>query len=181
MHMQVLTTGSWPTSPAPKCALTPELEAACKAFEDFYTEAHHGRKLAWQINMGTADVKAGFSGGRRHELNVSSYQMLVLVLFNHADSLPYREIQALTGIPHGDLRRALQSLACVKVRINDCTRSFTLAALCCLGRPAPPPFSPPPPPPPPHTHTHNSHPPWTLAALPVFPRMHHGAIMTMTA
>lgn len=113
--MQVLTTGSWPTSPAPKCALTPELEACCKHFEEFYTGAHQGRKLAWQINMGTADVKACFSGGRRHELNVSSFQMLILVLFNSSDSLPYREIQAQTGIPHGDLKRSLQSLACVKV------------------------------------------------------------------
>ena len=111
----MLTTGSWPTSPAPKCALTPELETCCKHFEDFYTGAHQGRKLAWQINMGTADVKACFSGGRRHELNVSSFQMLILVLFNSSDSLPYREIQAQTSIPHGDLRRSLQSLACVKV------------------------------------------------------------------
>lgn len=35
--------------------------------------------------MGTADLKAQF-GSRRHELTVSSYQAVVLLLFNAADT-----------------------------------------------------------------------------------------------
>lgn len=41
--------------------------------------------------MGTADLKAAF-GDKRHELNVSTHQMCVLLLFNEADSLAYGEI-----------------------------------------------------------------------------------------
>ncbi len=62
-----------------------------------------------------ADMKATF-GEKRHELNVSTYQMVILLLFNEADSLSYRDIQSATSIPFGDLKRSLQSLACVKAR-----------------------------------------------------------------
>jgi cullin 3 len=61
-----------------------------------------------------ADMKASF-GEKRHELNVSTYQMVILLLFNEADSLSYRDILSATGIPPADLKRSLQSLACVKV------------------------------------------------------------------
>lgn len=57
--------------------------------------------------MGTADVKAQF-GSRRHELTVSTYQMCILLLFNDADSLSYREIAEAAEIPPADLKRSLQ-------------------------------------------------------------------------
>jgi cullin 3 len=40
----------------------------------YYLKAHSGRKLTWQTNMGSADLKAVF-GSKRHELNVSTYQV----------------------------------------------------------------------------------------------------------
>ena len=66
--------------------------------------------------MGTADLRATFGDDRRHELNVSTYQMCVLLLFNDADRLCYRDIADATGVPDADLRRALQSLSLVKGR-----------------------------------------------------------------
>jgi cullin 3 len=50
----------------------------------------------------------------KHELNVSTYQMCILCLFNTSDHLTYREIEQATDIPAPDLKRNLQSLACVK-------------------------------------------------------------------
>ncbi|BDA49097.1 Cullin-3 [Coccomyxa sp. Obi] len=113
LSVQVLTTGSWPTQTAAKCNLPRELERCCEEFKAFYLASHSGRKLSWQTNMGHADMKATF-GEKRHELNVSTYQMVILLLFNEADSLSYRDIQSATSIPPGDLKRSLQSLACVK-------------------------------------------------------------------
>ena len=60
-----------------------------------------------------ADLKATF-GSTRHELNVSTYQMAILLMFNDAPTLSYREIQEATAIPEVDLKRSLQSLALVK-------------------------------------------------------------------
>lgn len=56
-----------------------------------------------------------FADGRKHELNVSTYQMAILMLFNEADRLSYVDIAEATQIPPADLKRSLQSLACVKV------------------------------------------------------------------
>jgi len=67
------------------------------------------------VSARRTDLKATF-GSKRHELNVSTYQMVVLLLFNAADRLSYREIQAATAIAPADLQRSLQSLACVKAR-----------------------------------------------------------------
>lgn len=69
--MQVLTTGSWPTQASSKCVLPLQLEQACEAFREFYLAAHSGRRLTWQTNMGTADLKAAFNSGKeKHEITV---------------------------------------------------------------------------------------------------------------
>lgn len=119
LQVQVLTTGSWPTQAASKCNLPREVERGCEEFKEFYLGAHSGRRLTWQPNMGTADLKVDFGDGRRHELNVSTFQMCVLMLFNDAledRPLTYREIAEATEIPGGELRRCLQSLSLVKGR-----------------------------------------------------------------
>ncbi|KAI5679051.1 hypothetical protein M9H77_10001 [Catharanthus roseus] len=112
--VQVLTTGSWPTQPSVTCNLPAEMSALCEKFRSYYLGTHTGRRLSWQTNMGTADLKATFGKGQKHELNVSTYQMCVLMLFNNADRLRYKEIEQATEIPSSDLRRCLQSLALVK-------------------------------------------------------------------
>mmetsp|Transcript_24773 Transcript_24773/g.34140 ORF Transcript_24773/g.34140 Transcript_24773/m.34140 type:complete len:740 (-) Transcript_24773:166-2385(-) len=113
LHVQVLTTGSWPTQLGSQCNLSSQLQHCCENFKNFYLSTHTGRRLTWQTNMGTADLKATF-GSAKHELNVSTYQMCVLLLFNESPTLTYTEIQSATDIPAVELKRNLQSLACVK-------------------------------------------------------------------
>jgi len=69
---------------------------------------------AWSEYLYLADIKMQW-GDKKHELNVSTYHMCILLLFNETDRLSYQEIQTATGVPAGDLKRALQSLALVKV------------------------------------------------------------------
>ncbi|KAJ1281042.1 hypothetical protein BS78_04G278300 [Paspalum vaginatum] len=114
LDVHILTTGSWPTQPSPPCNLPTEILTVCEKFRAYYLGTHSGRRLTWQTNMGTADIKATFGKGQKHELNVSTYQMCVLMLFNNADGLTYRDIERDTEIPASDLKRCLQSLACVK-------------------------------------------------------------------
>ncbi|XP_057777170.1 cullin-3A-like [Salvia miltiorrhiza] len=112
--VQVLTTGSWPTQSTNTCNLPAELSALCEKFRSYYLGTHTGRRLTWQTNMGTADLRATFGNGQKYELNVSTYQMCVLMLFNNTEHLSYKEIEQATEIPSSDLKRCLQSLACVK-------------------------------------------------------------------
>ncbi|XP_044955618.1 cullin-3A-like [Hordeum vulgare subsp. vulgare] len=114
LDVHILTTGSWPTQPSPPCSLPPEILTVCEKFRGYYLGTHSGRRLTWQTNMGTADIKATFGKSQKHELNVSTYQMCVLMLFNSSDGLTYKDIEQATEIPSTDLKRCLQSLACVK-------------------------------------------------------------------
>ena len=116
LHVDVLTTGFWPTQVGAKCSLPPQILRCCEVFKEHYLKQHSGRRLQWQANMGNADLKAVFSG-RKYEINVSTYMMCVLVLFNQSDALSYSEILEATEIPAPDLQRALQSLACAKFKI----------------------------------------------------------------
>lgn len=116
----VLTSTFWPMnlSASPKCVLPPEAMQTCKSFEQFYFGRHSGRVLTWQPQMGFADLAAHFSGSRKkHTLNVSTYSMVVLLLFNDADVLRFDEIASRTQIPEHDLKRTLQSLSCAKYKV----------------------------------------------------------------
>ncbi|KAL6960751.1 Cullin-3A [Sarracenia purpurea var. burkii] len=116
LAIHVLTTGSWPTHPIATCNLPTEILGICDKFRTYYFGAHIGRRLSWQTNMGTADLKATFGKGQKRELNVSTYQMCILMLFNSGDRLSYKEIEQATEIPAQDWKRSLQSLACAKGR-----------------------------------------------------------------
>jgi cullin 3 len=106
-----------------RCNFPTAVEKVKRGFEKYYNEKHSGRQLTWLANMGSADIRAIFKKvaqkdgsfkERRHELNVPTYSMVILLLFNDlpADQhLTFEEIQAQTNIPGSDLIRNLQSLA----------------------------------------------------------------------
>ena len=141
INVQVLTTGFWPSRlirrggaesgggggessggaaertsssvPPPR-----EVAAACDAFSSFYLQKHSGRRLEWQMQMGRADLKWDLGRSRRLELNVSTYQMCILLRFNgSATQCSYDELLASTRIPEVEFKRHLTSLLTPKCRI----------------------------------------------------------------
>ena len=128
LEASILTTTMWPVETMVRrnedgttktaCVYPPVVENARKRFEHFYLKKHSGRTLTWLPQLGSADIRATFTkpNGKtqRHELNVSSYAMVILLLFNDlpADQcLTYEEIEARTSVPDSELCRNLQSLA----------------------------------------------------------------------
>jgi cullin 3 len=134
LAINVLTSMTWPLETMggtvaeeeesrPRCNFPLAVEKIKRGFEKYYSQKHSGRQLTWLANMGSADIKAVFpkvpqkDGSfkeRRHDLNVSTYGMVILLLFNELPAtkhLTFEEIQAQTNIPNGDLIRNLQSLA----------------------------------------------------------------------
>ena len=128
LEVHVLTSTMWPLesmgtshrddNSKPTCTFPTSIETIRQGFEKFYLGKHSGRKLMWQANMGTADIRAYFPKSKGNikvrELNVSTYAMAILLLFNdlpEGQSLTCAEIQARTNIPMHDLTRNLQSLA----------------------------------------------------------------------
>lgn len=60
-------------------------------------------------------MKAWFT--KRHELSVSTYQMVILLLYNTTNELTFKEIQEATAIPEADLKRNLMALSMARFKI----------------------------------------------------------------
>lgn len=116
INVNVLTSTVWPVSVVSsqvKCIYPPEVEVAREAFETFYLTRHNGRKLEWNSNMGTADVRARFSN-KVHEINMPTFAMVILFQFNDLAEdqfLTFEQLKEATNIPDADLMRHLQSIA----------------------------------------------------------------------
>lgn len=102
LTVRVLTTGFWPTQTViTQCNLPPTVREAYQCFHRFYLNKHSGRQLTLQPSLGSADLTAIFYGKpkeddadgesrptttmnkeRKHTLQVSTYQMVILMLFN---------------------------------------------------------------------------------------------------
>jgi cullin 3 len=109
LTVQILTTGYWPVQQSFNIAVPKVMEDTCNTFKDFYLHSHSGRKLTWQYNMGTSDIKAnGYD--KSYEINVSTFQAVILLLFNDHQTLTYGEIAQLTKIPTKDLKVNLLAL-----------------------------------------------------------------------
>lgn len=121
LNVRVLTTGFWPTQASAKqCGIPAAARYAFEAYKRFYLSKHTGRQVSLQPQLGSADLNAVFYGAkkesgksdeRRHIIQVSTYQMCILMLFNTREQWTYEEISQETDIPSKDLIRALQSLA----------------------------------------------------------------------
>lgn len=116
LSVHILTMGFWPSYPVVEARLPPELARHQDAFAHFYLHKHSGRKLQWQPTLGHCVLRSRFPAGNK-ELQVSLFQALALLLFNHADELAFSELRAATGLDAAELRRTLQSLACGKARV----------------------------------------------------------------
>ncbi|KIL94890.1 cullin 3 [Fusarium avenaceum] len=135
LNINVLTTNYWPPEVMGRsaqigeasrvtCTYPPDLRRLQASFEQYYLTNRNGRKLTWIGTTGSSDVKCTFpaipgksgmlSRERRYEINVPTFAMVVLLLFNDLEdgqSLTFEEIQAKTNISTQDLMRTLTAIA----------------------------------------------------------------------
>lgn len=115
LSVSVLTQAHWPTYPNIDVALPVELAAAAERFAAFYQNRNSGRRLHWQHSLGTLTMTAKFEKAGVKELHVSTFQAIILMLFNTLEpgqKLSYADIRTHTGLNDQELKRTLQSLAC---------------------------------------------------------------------
>jgi cullin 1 len=115
----VLATGVWPLL-APSTTFVPPLviQKTCDRFIAFYGNKHSGRKLTWlwQLSKGELRMNHVKMGGKvPYTLQVSTYQMAILVLFNEAETLSYEQIEAATKLNHENLDPCLSVF--IKARV----------------------------------------------------------------
>ncbi|CAK4030005.1 ubiquitin ligase subunit like [Lecanosticta acicola] len=137
LSVNILSAAAWPTYPDIPVIIPANVKKAIDDFELHYKSKHTGRKLDWKHALAHCQMRATFNKGSK-ELVVSSFQAVVLLLFNgltESDHLTYSHILSETGLPEPEVKRTLQSLACAKLRplskhpkgkeIND-TDTFTI-------------------------------------------------------
>jgi len=121
-HIQVLTTGFWPTpqlqfttEPASLPAIFPtDIQRVQKHFESFYHSKYQGRRLSWAYSLDRCLVVARFPRGKK-ELEVSFHQSLVLCCFNVEKmqgrvALSYSDIKQMVPLGDSELQRTIISL-----------------------------------------------------------------------
>ncbi|KAI1213081.1 Cullin-domain-containing protein [Annulohypoxylon truncatum] len=121
LNVSILSAAAWPTYPDTQLTLPDDVAAQIGRFEKYYVNKHTGRRLTWKHSLAHCLIKGRFNKGPK-ELLVSSYQAVVLTLFNHIEDDPkgfltYQHISENTGLTGPDLSRTLQSLACGKTRV----------------------------------------------------------------
>ncbi|KAI1435380.1 Cullin [Xylaria sp. CBS 124048] len=139
LNIAVLAGNNWPKEIMGKTAASqgdatlkttypPEIQKLQNSFFEFYSKNRNGRVLTWIGTAGNADIKCTFpkipgkssgplSKDRRYEINVSTYGMIVLLLFNTVKDdewLSFEDIQAATSVPQSDLINLLTSLSVLK-------------------------------------------------------------------
>jgi len=119
MNVAICTQGAWPSTSIPKCIVPSDLDEAVVRFTNFYENKHVGRKLQFRWDKGTAELTVRFNDKCEKVLVVTTYQMMVLLLFNHSAGpvLTYQQILDGTGISGDDLKPALLSLAHPKSKV----------------------------------------------------------------
>lgn len=137
LGVNVLTSNFWPmesmgagglstneTGSRLQCQWPQEIKSLQESFTKYYLKERNGRQLTWLGFVGTADVRCTFpkipgkegmlGKERRYEVTVSTYGMVVLLLFNGiapGKSLTLEEILEATTIPPADLARQLTILS----------------------------------------------------------------------
>jgi cullin 3 len=87
MQASILTAGIWPitnTTDFGGYIMPPIIAKHISYFERFYNTRHSGRKLSWQPNHGSADIRVAFKT-RKHELNLTTAAMIVFLAFGDVE------------------------------------------------------------------------------------------------
>jgi cullin-4 len=100
LSVNILSAAAWPTYKDIPVIIPANIKRAIDDFEMHYKSKHTGRKLDWKHALAHCQMKATFNKGSK-ELVVSSFQAIVLLLFNglaEDTQLPYSHILKATGL-----------------------------------------------------------------------------------
>ncbi|VDL57662.1 unnamed protein product [Hymenolepis diminuta] len=97
--VMVLSSGIWNYEPQYDIMLPPELERYIALFEKFFKSRYNKCTLKWCYHLSRAEL-----------ISVSTYQMIILLLFNQADRFTVAQIKKLTNIEEDKLIQILEFL-----------------------------------------------------------------------
>ncbi|CAI6234316.1 unnamed protein product [Periconia digitata] len=120
----ILGTGFWPLNP-PTTPFTPPqlIVQTYERFSRFYNNKHQGRKLTWLWHLSKGEMKANYCkvAGQKASptLQVSTFQMAILLLFNDSETVAYDEIAEATKLDRDTLDPSIAVFIKAKVLIAE--------------------------------------------------------------
>ncbi|OAD55361.1 Cullin-2 [Eufriesea mexicana] len=113
----VLQAGAWPLGLPPSSGsfdIPQQLEKSIQAFETFYHAQFNGRKLTWLHHLCQGELKFNYLK-KPYLVTVQTYQMALLLLFEHCDSIQCKEAAASLRLSHDQLVKHATSLVDSKI------------------------------------------------------------------
>ncbi|CAF0808401.1 unnamed protein product [Adineta steineri] len=123
-RIMVLHSFAWPLISTPACSLPHQLQPTYSLFTEFYTEKHTGRKLELIHQHSKGELQTLYTK-QKYILQVSTYQMAILLLFNKVDNMTVKSICDRTQIKSELCRPILlvllksQVLKCSEITVNE--------------------------------------------------------------
>lgn len=121
IDVNVCSAGYWPWLGDIPFYSPPELAPQMDAIRRSFCYQFPDRKLLWKMDTGRAEVTICMSprNTQRHHYDfvVTTYQMLVLLVFNDKKKVTFQEILNRTGVPKTELAHHLLSLVHPKVAV----------------------------------------------------------------
>ncbi|PAA60823.1 hypothetical protein BOX15_Mlig030544g1, partial [Macrostomum lignano] len=115
-EIKVLSSNAWPIhiSQGSGVTIPSELERCYTTFDRFYKKTHEGRKLQYSYNYCRGELITNFTKNR-YTLQVSTYQIAVLMMYNTETSYTVQDIAATTSIEPQVLQQVLAILVKAKL------------------------------------------------------------------
>ncbi|KAI8583473.1 hypothetical protein K450DRAFT_223875 [Umbelopsis ramanniana AG] len=117
-NILVLSAGSWPlTAPTTAFNIPEDVVKTYDRFQKFYQSKHSGRKLNWLFQLSKAELKATcFKASKTgYTLQVSAYQMGILLQYNNGDTYTFEELRDVTNLALEAIIPALSILVKAKI------------------------------------------------------------------
>lgn len=119
LYVQILTSGSWPMQANNNELILPsELQVGVKKFQDYYYSKFNGRKLTWLAHSSKGELNA-YCFKNNYVFTASTFQMAILLQFNHAESYKIEELATKLKVEIDLLKQVLALLIKAKLLYDD--------------------------------------------------------------
>lgn len=116
--IKVLQHCAWPLGKPQTAApfVVQEFEKSIQLFEQFYCENFSGRKLTWLHFLCHGELKLGYLK-KSYLVTMQTYQMAILLMFEAADCLVYKDLQENLKLTPDVFQKHMQSLLESKILV----------------------------------------------------------------
>ncbi|KAK0234961.1 Cullin-domain-containing protein [Armillaria nabsnona] len=125
-NVMVLGSNCWLLNrPAYGFTIPREIYPMYDRFQNYYRTKHSGRKLTWLWNYSRNELRTNYLD-RRYILMTSSYQMVILLLYNDHSLLSLSELVTAASIPKEIITQVVSVLVKARILVNEESEQYSL-------------------------------------------------------